>query len=113
MVGRRRPGWSIMRGRTVRGRTMLLLWLLLLLGASSAAVWRRVRGVATVRELRVLEDRLRALRTEVVTLRRELRSAERAVPAEASRRMGMHVAGELETRFLTVTDQAARDREAP
>jgi cell division protein FtsB len=97
----------------MRGRNRLLLWLLLFLGASSAAVWRRVRGVATVRELRVLEDRMRALRTEVVTLRRELRTAERAVPAEASRRLGMHVAGELETRFLKVTAQAVRDREAP
>ena len=95
----------------LRGRTVRLLGLALFLGAASAAVWRRVRGVTAVREMRVLEARLRALRTEVVTLRRELRTAERAVPAEAGRRLGMHVAGELETRFLTVT--AARDREVP
>jgi hypothetical protein len=108
MAGRRRRRWT-----ELRGRTMLLLGLVLFLGAASVAVWRRVRGVTAGREMRVLEERLRALRTEVVTLRRELRTAERAVPAEASRRLGMHVAGELETRFLDVTARTARDREAP
>lgn len=101
-------------GRTrLRGRTVLLVGLALFLGASSAALWRRVRGVTAVRDMRTLEERLRALRTEVVTLRQELRAAERAVPAEAARRLGMHVAGELETRFLDVTASVPRDREAP
>jgi hypothetical protein len=108
MAGARRRRWA-----GLRGRTMLLLGLVLFLGASSAALWRRVRGVTAVRDMRVLEERLRGLRTEVVTLRRELRTAERGVPAEASRRLGMHVAGELETRFLDVTAQTARDREEP
>jgi hypothetical protein len=102
------------RGKTrLRGRTVLLVGLALFLGASSAALWRRVRGVTAVRDISALEGRLRALRTEVVTLRRELRTAERAVPAEAERRLGMHVAGELETRFLDVTAAAARDQEVP
>ncbi len=98
-AARRRPTpWGL------RGRTLLLAALAAFLVVASATVWRRSQGVATARELRVLEDRRRALRTEVVTLGRDLRQVERQVPAEAARRLGMHVAGERQTRLLLVGD---------
>lgn len=84
----------------LRGRTLLLLGLGLFVAASAAVVRRRSVGVSAAREVRALEERRRALRTEVVTLQRDLRTAERQVPAEAARRLGMRVAGELQTRLL-------------
>lgn len=96
--------------RRWRGRTLLLVALGGFLLAASAAVWRRSLGANVARELRALEDRRRALRTEVVTLRRDLRTAERQVPDEAARRLGMHVAGELQARFVRADERGATGR---
>ncbi|MBU6364906.1 MAG: hypothetical protein KJT01_01725 [Gemmatimonadetes bacterium] len=104
---RRSTPWGL------RGRTLLLGALAAFLVVASAAVWRRSRGVAVARELRALEQRRRALRTEVITLGRDIRLAERQVPVEAARRLGMHVAGEQQTRLLTAGDPLAPRTPAP
>jgi hypothetical protein len=88
---------------------------------ASLVVWRRGVGVSTAKDMRAREQERRALVAERTTLQRDIREAEsgRAVVGEATRRLGMHVATDAETRLLPRTnagdtlDAAASARTVP
>ena len=101
------------------GRAIVALSLVGLLGIAALVVWRRTIAVAENRVVRGLETRKRELISLRTTLERDINDAmsrSRIVPA-AERRLGMHVATELEVRNLAprslrdsmVTDRATRD----
>jgi hypothetical protein len=93
----------------VGGRTLVALSLVSLLGIAALVVWRRTIAVAENRVVRTLEARKRELLSLKTTLERDIVDASsraRIVPA-AERRLGMHVATELEVRNLP--PQSARD----
>ena len=81
---------------------MIALSLVGLLGIAALVVWRRTIAVAENRVVRGLETRKRELISLRTTLERDINDATsrgRIVPA-AERRLGMHVATELEVRNL-------------
>ena len=96
------------------GRAMVALSLVGLLGIAALVVWRRTIAVAENRVVRGLEARKRELISLRTTLERDINDAtsrSHIVPA-AERRLGMHVATELEVRNLAprgVRDSAATD----
>ncbi len=94
--------------RALRGRSLVALGLLLFVAVMALVVWRRSVGVATAREIQLMEADRRSLRAERVTLENDLRRARsrRRVVQEAERRLGMHVATEMQTRYLTDSDRA-------
>ncbi|MBC8088105.1 MAG: hypothetical protein H7Z40_12625 [Phycisphaerae bacterium] len=106
----------------IGSRTLVALGLAGLLGVSALVIWRRAIAVAENREVRSLEEKKRELISLRTTLERDLveaTSRQRIVPA-AEKRLGMHVATELEVRNLpsaslrdagdsVVRDSAARD----
>ncbi len=86
----------------LRGRTTFALGLVLFMSVTALVIWRRSTGVALVREGAALETQLASLRSDRALLERNLRdamSSQRVVP-EAERRLGMHVATEVQTRTL-------------
>lgn len=93
----------------IGGRTLVALSLVGLLGIAAIVVWRRTKAVAENRVVRALETRKRELLSLKTTLERDIVDASsraRIVPA-AERRLGMHVATELEVRNLP--PQSARE----
>ena len=100
-------------------RTMVAVALASLLGVAALVVWRRTLAVAENRVVRSLEEKKRELISMRTTLERDLveaTSRQRIVPA-AEKRLGMHVATELEVRNLpsraeresVLRDSAVRD----
>lgn len=100
-------------------RTLVAVALASLLGVAALVVWRRTLAVAENRVVRGLEERKRELISMRTTLERDLveaTSRQRIVPA-AEKRLGMHVATELEVRNLpsraeretALRDTAVRD----
>ncbi|MEO7999702.1 MAG: hypothetical protein ABI852_19780 [Gemmatimonadaceae bacterium] len=104
------PRAAARKSRTpIGGRTIVALSLVGLLGIAAIVVWRRTIAVAENRVVRTLETRKRELLSLKTTLERDIVDASsraRIVPA-AERRLGMHVATELEVRNLP--PQSARD----
>ena len=97
----------------IRGRTIVAVSLLGLLGIAALVVWRRTVAVAENRVVRTLETQKRELISVRTTLERDLveaTSRARIVPA-AERRLGMHVASELEVRNLPL--QGGRTTQPP
>lgn len=108
----------------IGSRTLVALGLAGLLGVSALVIWRRAIAVAENREVRSLQERKRELISIRTTLERDLVEAtgrQRIVQA-AEKRLGMHVATELEVRNLpspsmrenvqgesVVRDSASRD----
>ena len=101
------------------GRAIVALSLVGLLSIAALVVWRRTIAVAENRVVRGLEARKRELISLRTTLERDINDAtsrSRIVPA-AERRLGMHVATELEVRNLAprgvrdsvTTDSASTD----
>lgn len=88
--------------RVYKGRTLVLIGLLLFVSIALVVVWRRSMGVATAREMRLLERDKRALLSERTTLERALReaSSRSRVVAAAEKRLGLHVATEAQTRSI-------------
>jgi|GEM_PF-968308 len=83
-------------------RTLVALGLASLLSVSALVIWRRAIAVAENREVRSLEEKKRELLSMRTALERDLveaTSRQRIVPA-AEKRLGMHVATELEVRNL-------------
>lgn len=93
----------------LNGRALIALSLMGLLGIATTVVWRRSRAVAEAKIVRDLTNERRTLISLRTSLERDLRDASsraRIVPA-AEKRLGMHVATELEVRNLP--PQIARD----
>lgn len=85
-----------------RGRLLVALSLVGLVSIAVLVVWRRTVAVAENRVVRALEARKRELVSARTTLENDISDASsrsRIVPA-AERRLGMHVATELEVRNL-------------
>ena len=90
-------------------RSIVALTLVGLLGIAAIVIWRLTIAVAENRVVRELQTKKRELISLRTTLERDINEASsraRIVPA-AERRLGMHVATELEVRNLPVT--ALRD----
>jgi hypothetical protein len=86
------------------GRAKVALTLVSLLSIAAVVVWRRSISVAENRVVRTLETRRRVLISLRTSLERDMNDAmsrARIVPA-AERRLGMHVATELEVMNLPV-----------
>lgn len=98
----------------IGARTLVALGLVGLLGVAALVVWRRALAVAENRVVRSLEEKKRELISMRTTLERDLvevTSRQRIVPA-AEKRLGMHVATELEVRNLpppATRENAQRD----
>jgi cell division protein FtsL len=98
----------------IGSRTLVALGLVSLLSVAALVVWRRAIAVAENREVRSLEEKKRELISLRTTLERDLveaTSRQRIVPA-AEKRLGMHVATELEVRNLpsqAMRESALRD----
>lgn len=89
-------------GAPIGRRSLVALSLVMLLGIAAIVVWRRAVAVAENRVVRALETKKRELQSLKTTLERDIVDASsraRIVPA-AERRLGMHVASELEVRNL-------------
>lgn len=90
------------KGAAIGNRSLVALGLIGLLGVAALVVWRRTLAVAENREVRALEEKKRDLVSQRTTLERDLveaTSRQKIVPA-AEKRLGMHVATELEVRNL-------------
>lgn len=90
------------KGAAIGNRSLVALGLIGLLGVAALVVWRRTLAVAENREVRALEEKKRDLVSMRTTLERDLveaTSRQKIVPA-AEKRLGMHVATELEVRNL-------------
>jgi hypothetical protein len=94
----------------LRGRSVVALSLAGLLGIAALVVWRRSRAVAEAKIVRELNSEKRTLISLRTSLERDLRDAtSRArIVAAAEKRLGMHVATELEVRNLPALS-AVRD----
>jgi hypothetical protein len=69
---------------------------------TAIVVWRRSVGVATAREMRTMETERRMLASQKESLEHARRTAvsRATVIREAEQRLGLHVAGEAQTRSL-------------
>lgn len=100
------------RKRTSRAqlpvRALVAVGLLAFVAVTSVVVWRRSIGVSTGRAMQRLRDERRLLEADRVTLETQWRRAtSRAeVVREAERRLGMHVATEMEAKSLVVPSAA-------
>lgn len=83
-------------------RALVAVGLLAFVAVTSVVVWRRSVGVSTGRAMQRLRDERRLLEADRVTLETQWRRAtSRAeVVREAERRLGMHVATEMEAKSL-------------
>ena len=86
----------------LKGRTIVALSLVGLVCLSAIVVWRRTRAVAEAKNIRELTAQKRSLISMRVTLERDLSDLtdRRHIVAAAEKRLGMHVATELEVRNL-------------
>lgn len=95
MARRAKSRWTVRRiAATVLGLSVLV---------AVAVIWRRSVGDATAREMQRLETERLSLKSERMALENDLRlfTSRQRIVEEAERRLGMHVASEKETRFLT------------
>jgi hypothetical protein len=85
-----------------KGRSLVAMGLAAFIVITSLVVWRRSVGVSTAKEMRDAQLHKRSLETERVTLRRDIRDAQtrQRVLTDASRRLGLHVAPDSQTRVL-------------
>ncbi|MEP6766605.1 MAG: hypothetical protein ABJB66_19980 [Gemmatimonadaceae bacterium] len=100
--------------RPLKGRTLVALSLVGLVGISAIVIWRRTRAVEEAKFIRDLTAEKRSLISQRTTLVSELSTlTNRAhIVAAAEKRLGMHVATELEVRNLPPQmsrEPAARD----
>jgi hypothetical protein len=93
----------------MKGRTMVALGLVVFMTVAVIVVWRRGVGVSTSLEMARMEAEKRALVSQVTTLHSEIANASSRsrVIAAAERRLGLHVATELQRR--TVGDSAVNN----
>ncbi len=94
------------------GRTLVALSLAGLVGIAAIVVWRRTRAVAEAQFIRELTAEKRSLISQRATLQTEISiySNRAHIVAAAEKRLGMHVATELEVRNLrTQTRGQPRD----
>jgi hypothetical protein len=86
----------------MKGRTLVALGLAVFITVALIVVWRRGVGVATALEMGKLEAEKRALISEVTTLHSQLENASSRsrVIAAAEKRLGLHVATELQRRTV-------------
>ena len=85
-----------------RGRTIVAVSLIGLVGIAAIVIWRRTRAVEEAKFIRDLTAEKRSLNSQKITLISDLATLtnrEHIVPA-AEKRLGMHVATELEVRNL-------------
>jgi hypothetical protein len=90
------------RARARSGRALVALGLGAFIFVTAIVVFRRSEGTRVAREMRTMEGELRDLQSKKITLKTQLRGAtsRATVIREAEKRLGMHVATELETRSL-------------
>ncbi|MEO7521265.1 MAG: hypothetical protein ABIW79_05560 [Gemmatimonas sp.] len=98
------------RARTpLKGRTLVAIGLVVFIAVAVVVVWRRGIGVSTAVEMRRLESDRRSLVSQVTTLHSALENASSRsrVVAAAEKRLGLHVATELQRRTIgaAVTDR--------
>ena len=84
------------------GRTLVACALVGLVGIAAIVVWRRTRAVAEAQFIRDLTAEKRSLISQRATLQTEISiySNRAHIVAAAEKRLGMHVATELEVRNL-------------
>ncbi len=89
------------RSRT-RGRTQFALALLCFMSVAAVVVWRRSTGTGLTQDTNELERELKSIRAERLMVEHALDSAmsRQAVVPAAERRLGLHVATEVQTRTI-------------
>ncbi|MCU0634678.1 MAG: hypothetical protein MUE41_07385 [Gemmatimonadaceae bacterium] len=89
------------RARKLRGRTIVFGGALLFVALSTLVVWRRGQGVALGRQMRAMQDTLRALAVEHADLERDIRQAStRTKILEAGRALGLRAPADSQVRTL-------------
>jgi len=90
----------------MRGRTKFALALVGFLVVAVIVVWRRTEGTALANRARELRAQIGRLESERDALQHDLREAasRKRVVSEAERRLGLHVAGDLQTRTIAEAD---------
>jgi len=85
-----------------KGRTLVAIGLLVFMSVTGAVVWRRSEGFRTATEIGTLDATRRGLIAARITLNRDLdeASSRRRIVPLAEKRLGMHVAGEAQSRML-------------
>jgi hypothetical protein len=102
------------RTRRLGNRALIALGLVAFVVITSVVVWRRSIGVGTAREMARLQTQTRELRSDSMTLERDITAAtsNRRVVTEAQRTLGMHLATEQQMREVvragTAADSVAR-----
>jgi len=92
----------------LKGRHWFFLWLMLFLGTALAIATRQSKGLATARQLRILQDRrieLEGKRTELLRRIGELTSRDVLVPR--MEQAGMHLPSESENILITLDSLVA------
>jgi hypothetical protein len=95
------------RTRTpLRGRSLVFLGLLTFVLMTSLVIWRRSVGVSNARAMQQAQYDKRTLTSEKLTLERDIRDAQKRdrVVMEATRRLGLHVAADSQTRVLAAPE---------
>ncbi len=89
----------------LRGRTRVALGLLCFMTVAGVVIWRRSAGNALTRQASELERELRLIKSDRLVIERKIDSAmsRQAVVPAAERRLGMHVAPDVQTRALVDT----------
>lgn len=90
----------------LRGRSLVFLGLLVFVLMTSLVIWRRSVGVSNARVMQQAQYDKRTLTSEKLTLERDIRDAQKRdrVVAEATRRLGLHVAADSQTRVLSAPE---------
>lgn len=111
-MSRRRAGSRRLIGR---GAVVAAAWLLLLLSALAAVVWRQTQGIALERQLRALQAERAVVEAERVQLeRRSMALGSRArVVRLARERLGMHLPADSEIVFLPIVGGETEEGAAP
>ena len=89
--------------KPLNGRTWVALSLIVLVSVSAIVDWRRTRAVEEAKFIRDLTAERRSLISQRTTLITEISTLSNSshIIAAAEKRLGMHVATELEVRNLT------------
>ncbi|MBY0489179.1 MAG: hypothetical protein K2R93_05015 [Gemmatimonadaceae bacterium] len=90
------------RSRARSGRLRVAIGLAAFIVVTAIVVFRRSEGTRVARQMRTMESELRELRSRKLAIKTQLRGAtsRATVIREAERRLGMHVASEVQTRSL-------------